>query len=124
MRFYLAGPYSQRLALQEIAQTCFPRWRCTARWLAGGHDGMSSRIAATEDIEDVQAADVLVIDARRQSTRGGMWVEVGIALNAGIPVFVISSAPADLNVFCHLLGVEIVESPEEAYTLAEAQARA
>ena len=107
MTFYLAGPYSSRARLSQMAGVIsgFSRWHCNARWLDGTHDGMDPQHAAIEDIQDVRAADALVIDARGQSTRGGMWVEAGIAIQAGKDVIVVAPEDRELNVFMYVANV-------------------
>ena len=118
-RFYLAGPYSDRERLARDAQIIAEAsgWQCNARWLYGTHDGMASQRAAIEDVEDVRAADALVIDARRPSTRGGMWVEAGIAIQAGKPIAVIARGSARLNVFMYLPGAYQAEDTRGAVAL-------
>ena len=104
MTFYLAGPYSDREHLRSCASVVagVSGWTCNARWLDGSHDGMGPNVAAKEDFEDVDSAHALVIDARRQSTRGGMWVEAGIAIAQGKPVVAIVAEPQLPNVFMFL----------------------
>lgn len=105
MKFYLAGPYSDRARLAWFAEEVsrLSGWTCTSRWLRGCHDGVMPAAAAHDDVCDVHAADVLVLDARRQSTRGGTWVEFGIALERGMPIIVVAAdASVSLNVFAYL----------------------
>ena len=116
MIFYLAGPYSKRKDLSLSAHVIcrISTWRCNARWLAGSHDGMDPKRAAIEDVDDVRTADALVIDARQQSTRGGMWVEAGIAIADGKPVVLIVSPSQCPNVFMSLAGTYWVGDEFEA----------
>ena len=116
MTFYLAGPYSAREHLRGCA-TAIARisgWTCNARWLDGSHDGMLAYRAAREDVEDVRSADALVMVANRQSTRGGMWVEMGIAAERGIPIVIVCDEHTKLNVFAWLQVVVWAATVDEA----------
>lgn len=130
MTFYLAGPYSDRKRLSACAGAIAREsgWECNARWLRGDHDGMLPTRAAREDVKDVRAADALVMFAERSSTRGGMWVEFGIAVERGIPIVVICDQHvAKLNVFAwlHTAGWAgcVNEAAAELRHIAESRAR-
>ena len=86
-KFYLAGRYDLRPEYQWMAQKICEAtgWTCTARWLSGRHDDLPLQQAAEEDVEDLRSADALVI-VNDESTRGGMWVEMGMALAWKKPV--------------------------------------
>jgi hypothetical protein len=129
MNIYLAARYSRRLELCGYrAELVAAGHSVPARWLNGSHqlnnEGMpigddgealveaasqSAEAAAplrekfaTEDRDDVLAADVLIAFTevpRSSNSRGGRHVELGIAIGAGIPVIVVG--PRE-NVFCHL----------------------
>ena len=119
MTFYLAGPYSDREHLRTCASVIagVSGWTCNARWLDGSHDGMSPMQAAKEDVADVRAADALVLVAERQSTKGGMWVELGIAIERPIPIVVVHPLgrdPRELNVFASYPTVFLVTLAGEA----------
>ena len=107
MKFYLAGPYSERARLADMAGTIerASGWVCTSTWLSGAHDECAPEQAAEDDVADVREARALVIDATRSSTRGGMWVEFGIALERGMPIVVVAPFSARLTVFAFLPGV-------------------
>ena len=104
MKFYLAGPYNERANLAAAAETIenISGWHCTSRWLTGAHDEATPSKAAQEDVDDVREAQVLVIDAARTSTRGGMWVEFGIAVERRMPIVVICPPGSNLTVFAYL----------------------
>lgn len=90
LRVYLAARYSRlpelrrhRAELEELGM------EVTSRWLAGVHqladDGEDESLAArlaSEDLLDVDAADVVVVfgEKPRCATRGGRHVEAGYAL--------------------------------------------
>ena len=118
MKFYLAGAYNARLELAAAAEAIerVSGWRCTSRWLTGEHNeaeppdgsggdhqGAALRKAANDDVADVREAQALVLDASLDSTRGGMWIEFGIALERRMPIVVVStSGRAGLPVFAYL----------------------
>jgi len=89
----------------------------TSRWLLGGHEWVGTpeeaiprdHLArfATEDLEDIDAADVLVAFVDQPSTRGGLWTELGYAIGRGKPVIVIGQSP---NIFTALPTLIHVES--------------
>ena len=85
--FYLAGSYAKRIEYQSIAADIERQsgWRCNARWLNGAHDSEPMQKCAEDDVEDVKNADALVL-VNGKSTRGGMWVELGMALAWEKPV--------------------------------------
>lgn len=115
MKFYLAGPYSARPRLARVAEIIEQTsgWQCTSRWLTGCHDEADPCAAAQDDMADVRAAQALVIDVHRPSTRGGMWVEFGLALGLGLPI--VALRPHEyLTVFAHLPGVRRVHTAAAA----------
>ncbi len=101
LTFYFAARYSRREELCAYKDE-LERWghRVPARWLLGEHQvhgleaaraveatgavpAKQARLFATDDVEDVLAADVIVsfTEAPRTSaTRGGRHVELGIGL--------------------------------------------
>lgn len=91
-KFYLAAPYDQRLSAQAMADAIevltAGRWRCTSRWLGGQYDDLPLPVAAHDDVEDVRESDALII-LHGESTSGGMWVELGIALERSMPVGIV-----------------------------------
>lgn len=92
MKFYLAASYSRGVEMQEYAKQLEALGHIvTSRWINGNHevgDHATSSVAnavrhrfATEDIQDLEAADVVINftggDGRK---RGGRHVELGYAL--------------------------------------------
>lgn len=71
----------------------------TARWINGGHEISADagsdeqrRRFAEEDMEDLRAADVMILHNPRachRTGRGGRHVETGLALAHGIPVILV-----------------------------------
>jgi hypothetical protein len=101
LTFYFAARYSRREELCAYRDALVARGhRVPARWLLGGHQvhGLEAaravessgpvpteqaRLFATDDVEDVLAADVIVSftePPRAAATRGGRHVELGIGL--------------------------------------------
>jgi hypothetical protein len=143
---YLAARYTRRVELCGYREELWQRGiDVTSRWLNGSHqlsdigtpigdagellvetgdqeraDALRRKFA-TDDIEDVLAADELVAFTevpRTSNSRGGRHVELGIALGAGRRVTVIG--PRE-NVFCWLPQVRHFDSwPEYLGALAEA----
>lgn len=110
MRIYMAGRYSRRLELMECRrQLAGLGFVTTSRWLNGNHqisdrgaDPSAATRFAEEDLEDVRAAHLLIAfteEPRATASRGGRHVELGVALGAGIPAWIVG--PAE-NVFCWL----------------------
>lgn len=114
MNVYLAARYGRRLEMQAVALRIERRGHTvTSRWINGDHDTLDGdatpyqqRLWAEEDIEDIQAAGVLLTFAEAPGVagagRGGRHVELGVALGLGLTVIVIG--PAE-NVFHHAEGV-------------------
>lgn len=104
MNLYLAARYGEQLEMR--------RWRdvlqaaghvVTARWIDGKHDGLPPSQCAQDDLEDIDAADVLIIWSPRHhfgNGRGGRHVEVGYAIGLGIPIILVGERE---NVFHHLI---------------------
>lgn len=91
LNFYLAARYSRRVELCSYKADLEARGhKVPARWLLGGHqagnnmdsDRQAKRFA-TEDLEDVLAADVIVSfteEPRQALSRGGRHVELGVGI--------------------------------------------
>lgn len=115
---YVAGPYSCRESIAELAQD-LPQigYGLSCRWLDGQHGapdpgvpadafGSDSRFAG-EDLEDIENADVLIMltaaaaqAAPGKGGRGGRHVETGYALALDKRVVIVGQAE---NIF-HELG--------------------
>ena len=88
-----------------------------ARWISGNHEGKTSDsdIArfAEEDVEDVTNCDYFVLfhGFEEQSSKGGKWVEMGLALGLDKPMFFVLEnwdAAKESNVFVRwLIGNDI-----------------
>lgn len=117
MRIYLAGRYGRR---QELAG-CAARLRglghvVTSRWLEGNHemldespDHEAHRQFALDDRDDLRSATTLVAFTESPGhipnrARGGRHVELGMALERHMRVFVVGHRE---NVFCHLPEVTV-----------------
>lgn len=115
MKVYLASRYSRFKELQKYAEVIESAGhQVTSRWIRGNHqisdDGLSAQAKeserirlATEDLEDLNAADVVICfteKPRSTNSRGGRHVEMGYALGTRAKVVVVVG-PRE-NVFCCL----------------------
>lgn len=120
MKVYLAARFSRLAELNGYrAELEALGIEVTSRWLRGGHEwsgvpdhdipiGAQARFAA-EDLEDIDAADVVVCFTEAPGTgpaRGGRHVEMGYAIARGKTVLIVGHRE---NVFCCL--------PSVAYTV-------
>jgi len=141
VKIYLAARYSRRLELCTYREELRAAGhQVTSRWLNGGHQidneglaigdegeaavGRGEAIAAVfaeQDLEDIDAADLLIAftEQPRESggrNRGGRHVELGYAIaadrwGAGLGVWVVG--PRE-NVFCWLPEVRQFDAWDEA----------
>lgn len=115
MNIYLAGRYGRRCELAGYAQDLRDAGHLvTSRWLLGKHEMLDEKPShdeamrfALEDIQDLEAADVLAAFTESPGYQvgrgsGGRHVEFGYALAKCMEVCVIGHRE---NVFCHLPSV-------------------
>lgn len=123
--FYFASPYGCRAAAAEAAHdlAAASGWRCTSSWLDPEHADLTHAQQARGDLRDLAQADAMVLWAVRQSTRGGMWVELGFALAQSVPVLLVAPGEVPLPVFCAHDSVLVCDDlPAAAEMLAGAAA--
>lgn len=119
---YIAGKYTSQARLREHREALREMgYDCESSWLDekatdanAGADLMISN--AVRDIEEVKAADVLIIDTLDESATGGREVELGIALVTaqpsaptipyGPPTTTINLVGPKRNIFHHLAHFE------------------
>jgi nucleoside 2-deoxyribosyltransferase len=102
MKVYLAAKYSMKEDMQHVAAIFKSKGiGITSSWLNEPHSPSSTladvdvkhlRKFALQDIEDIKAADAVVlfsIDPLIPTVRGGRHVETGIAIALGKPLFII-----------------------------------
>jgi nucleoside 2-deoxyribosyltransferase len=123
MKVYLAAPYPEKEMMNMYAaQLRREGITVTSRWLEEPHaptTGMGDLTPdqhleyALQDIQDVRAADILVFftDPTKTLTRGGRHVEFGIAVERGIPIYVVGGFE---NIFHYLLNVVHMEDWQQA----------
>jgi hypothetical protein len=89
---------------------------CTSQWIDKDL-AFESHDEAQLDIDDVRAADALIVikpkDSHRETT-GGHHVETGIALERGIPILLLGERE---NVFHHHDGVRIIPWPVASWSV-------
>ena len=106
---YLAARFTRKAEMRQYAEDLDELGiGVTSRWVhAGAHEWTGTPDDAIpagaqlgfaqDDLDDIDAADMLVIFTDQQGTRGGMWVELGYALGQGMPVLVVGPLA---NIFC------------------------
>ena len=104
---YVAGPFSERHRLGQVRDELrFRSFAVTSRWLDPEWTKFKDADTAVIDLEDLEAADMVLAFTEQESTRGGMMVEIGYALASGKPVVVIGPRR---NNFLHLANVACFE---------------
>lgn len=117
MRFFVSGKVgiendAKALmdALEEAGHSITFDWTRVRHLRPYDENIEASREAACEEAHGVKGADVLVIVAHEKGV--GMYVELGIAIGAGIPVRVITTGESRTMFFHHPL-VKRVSSAQE-----------
>jgi hypothetical protein len=89
MRIYLAAPFRKRLEIREIADKLWSAgFDIVSTWIheATRPEGMTHQDfffkLGLKDLNEISAADMLILDAREQSETGGKEVEFGFALGS------------------------------------------
>ena len=125
--FYLAGSLGRREALIALARRIEHETglECIARWLNRDFDGegVGALNEARFDLEDASRAETVVI-AHGESTAGGTFVEMGIALANTRAVVMWRNAwggKAELPVFAEL--AHVVDTAEALIETLRARAR-
>lgn len=129
MKVYLAAPYQMKETIKERAEQVRALGiEVTSRWLEEPHKPATQlneltheehRAYATQDIEDVIAADVMVFftDQTKAIVRAGRHVEFGVAvaINKLIrPMSILVVGSNHENIFHHLEGVRHFQSWTDA----------
>lgn len=100
MNIYVAGKWEEMARVREVqAQLRAVGHRITHDWTSYQSD--SPRDQAICDLTGVRCADVLVLIVEKDLRYAGAWVEMGIAIGRGIPVYVLGTA-GDQNIFMNL----------------------
>jgi nucleoside 2-deoxyribosyltransferase len=112
MKIYLAAPYVQKPDIEQCAAELRKGGVVvTSSWLDEPHKPSTQmheltheehQAYAIRDVKDVRAADVLVLFTEPTKTivRAGRHVEFGIAVQRGIPIYVVGEEYE--NIFHHL----------------------
>ena len=132
MRVYLAAPYSRKTEInQYAAELRAGGIEVTSSWLDEPHKPTTQmheltheehQQYAVQDVKDVQAANILVFftDPTKAIIRAGRHVEFGIAVQRGIPIYVLGIEFE--NIFHHMPGVMHFDSWEKVRDLLIAMA--
>ena len=88
LTFYIASGIASLEAMKKMVVEIEQRtsWKCNSRWLLINAEHYSLEAYARMDAHDVSSASLLIItDAH--SSLGGKWVELGLAVARGKPIF-------------------------------------
>ncbi len=118
MKIYLAAPYAEMFLMRKWDLLLIDAGHvCTSRWVHGNESGMTQPQAAQMDLDDVDAADAVVLMAFPRGTPftgGGRCVEFGYALARDKLALVVMAKDGDLeNIFHHLPQVVVFRSIED-----------
>ena len=91
--FYLAGSFREQERCRGVAYLIEKAkgWRCTSRWLTSDEDDddiSAKRTGAAGCLWDIKQSDRMVVLVGDHTTLG-KHVEIGAALNQGIPVYLV-----------------------------------
>lgn len=127
MKFYLAASWGRQAEMREVREELSKDHSVTSRWidLDPATENWTPEEFATaaiphaqDDLEDIDAADAVLLFLGRASARGGRHVEMGYALGRGISVYVVSEGRSHENIFQTLLA-PIAQTWQEAVAMAE-----
>ena len=117
MKIYLAAPFGERFTmrrvrtyLQSIGHVVTSRWlNCEERPEPGSDQEWPefARRMAAIDLEDLAAAETLIIFTGKSGTRGGMHVEFGYALALRKRICIVGER---VNVFHFRPEIEVVKN--------------
>jgi hypothetical protein len=100
---YIAAPYSMKESAKQLRNVLHVNQiHCTSRWIDLDDDFNDELKGAQMDLADVRAAQALVLinySEWANKGSGGRHVEMGIAIERGMLVFVLGKRS---NVFHHL----------------------
>ena len=118
--FYLASGFPSREGCKAIVSKIEneTKWVNTASWITDDEHilGDAKKLANTDQTDLYRAGIVIVLPTR--SSKGGKWVELGMAIALKKPVYYVNSITATLdtppdNIFLYLSGVTRVDNIEE-----------
>ena len=102
MRIYIAGRYTAMSRLNAEAdkiRSLGHEVLIDCVWLTGRNDDTAPIECASNDLRDLRQSDMVLLYTNEAGTRGGMYVELGVALERGIPVVIVGPYT---NVFTRL----------------------
>lgn len=130
MKAYVAAPFEERLLAMEILQVLeYANIDVVSSWLYVDADTRPIGLmapheqskAALRDLEEIQAADIVVVLGSRDYAHagtGGRHVELGFALGIGKPVFLLGDRT---NIFHHLPAVRRILPSESLIEVIRAE---
>lgn len=115
MKIYLASRYERRFELIPIANELQDLgFEITSRWIYGNHDDLPRVTCAMEDLNDIDAAEIIVLLSGpgnlEQPERGGRHFELGYASAIGKRCFILGERE---NVFHHLPWMKVYPTVPE-----------
>lgn len=129
MKVYVASAFAdfertravQALARRRFHEVSFDWTQEVGKVESGAESPDYARECAEKDFMGVARADVVIVltpVATRKDLGCGMWVELGIALAAGVPV-VVAGEQRERTIFTRFRSVTLVASDEETVVEAE-----
>lgn len=107
-RVYVAGKFEDSERVREVqAELRDLGHEITYDWTRQAQVSVEQ---ARADISGVMTADFLVMVLEKEYPYKGTWVEMGIAIGGGLPIFVLGSAWAKENIFLRLPSVHPIYS--------------
>lgn len=122
MNVYLSASFSRRKEMNNKAEELRSRgYNVTARWLAESKsktEVKSKSISAMRDIDDVLAADLMIIftESSKEYWSGGRHTELGLALATLKEIIAIGGLLDEENVFYYYPGIVHYETWEDFLT--------
>ena len=98
MKIYVAGKYQEREQVRGIYRELRDKGhKITVDWTDHDiypHDAVAERLSdfAEEDVRGVKEADLFIGLMTNDHVYKGLWVEMGVALGEGMPVWIIGMA--------------------------------
>ena len=97
MKIYLAASLNDRVQILKRKKLLEEKGHSvTSTWLID----LPMNVSALQDYNDILSSDLIIVFTNIQTTEGGFWVEMGIALGAGKRTMVIGRRRNLFNRLC------------------------